>query len=267
MIHKIVLNGHIPVNCYIIEDEGQCYIVDPGSEKKKLQSFIASKDLEVLGILLTHGHFDHIGALNAYDVPIYLHEDEFELINDGLYNGFDFENRQMTIDFSTLNLVSINEQTELYLNQRKIKIFHTPGHTPGGVCYQIGQELISGDTLFQGAVGRWDFPLGNQNALKDSVCCLLDLFEDEMIIYPGHGNPSTIGMERQINPYYEHWQRTGSLIVEQTVQYDLFQKGKTLVETRQFSHAAEVFKQLINMNDTNPLTYMYYQYIMDQMAD
>lgn len=267
MIHKINLNGHIPVNCYIIEDKGQCYIVDPGSEKEKLQAFISSKDLDVLGILLTHGHFDHIGALDAYDVPIYLHEDEFVLIKDGLYNGFDFENRQMTLDWSKLNLVAINEGTELSLNQRKINIFHTPGHTPGGVCYQIGHELITGDTLFQGAVGRWDFPLGHQAALKDSVCRILQLFDDDVLIYPGHGNPSTIGMEKQINPYYRHWQHTDSLITDQTVHYDLFQKGKSLVESRQFNQAAEVFKQLIHLNDTNSLTYMYYQYVMDQIAD
>ena len=204
-MNKLLLYGDIDVNCYFIEHHQQCYIVDPGYEKERIIQYIYDKQLSVQGILLTHGHIDHIGAIDAFDVPIYLHEKEFEIIKDNVKNGFTFYNKAKPYDLSSLHLVPINSATTLPLGDHLIQVIHTPGHTVGSVCYKINDELYSGDTLFKGTVGRWDFPTGDLDTLQKTIVNLINSLPDNTKIYPAHGEISTIGHEKATNHFYLMW--------------------------------------------------------------
>ncbi len=202
---KILLLGEINVNCYIIANNQQCYIVDPGYEKDKIKNYVLSKNLEVLGILLTHGHVDHIGAIDCFDVPVNIHKDEYEMLFDNYKNGFDYYDRKKLYSPESLNIVTFDDSKIFQLNEKLIEVYHTPGHTAGGVCYKFGQELYTGDTLFNRAVGRWDFPTGDLASLKNSIIRIIDGFDGDIEIFPGHGPASTIMQEKQRNQYYLNW--------------------------------------------------------------
>lgn len=205
---KILLLGEIDVNCYIIENEGQCYIVDPGYEKEKLINFIKENNLEVLGILLTHGHIDHIGAIDAFDVPVYLHEKEYEILEDNHKNGFEFYGRTKPYNLEDINIVTFDESKVFKLGDKNIEVIFTPGHTIGGVCYKIENDLYTGDTLFKETVGKWTFPTGDLDTLKKSVIDLIENQNEDLNIHPAHGESSTIGHEKKYNLFYSEWKNS-----------------------------------------------------------
>ncbi|MCK5052081.1 MAG: MBL fold metallo-hydrolase [Candidatus Cloacimonetes bacterium] len=204
-MRKILLLGDIDVNCFFIERNNKCYIVDPGYEKEKVQKYVKNNKLEVLGILLTHGHIDHIGAIDSFDVPVYLHKKEYEIIIDNYKNGFDFYGKEPPYSLDKINLIKIDESTVFEIDDKKIEVIHTPGHTIGGVCYKFGNDVFTGDTLFTGSVGRWDFPTGDLNTLKKTVVNLIDSQADKVRIHPAHGPGSTIKIEKNNNFYYREW--------------------------------------------------------------
>ncbi|MBP2033335.1 glyoxylase-like metal-dependent hydrolase (beta-lactamase superfamily II) [Clostridium algifaecis] len=202
---KLLLHGEIPVNCYFIVHNNKCYIVDPGYEKEKLLNYVKTNNLEVLGILLTHGHIDHIGAIDCFDLPVYLHKDEYEILCDNHKNGFEFYGREKTYSLNDINIVKIDETTVLPLGDKNIKVIHTPGHTIGSVCYKIDDDLYTGDTLFKEAVGKWTFPTGDLDTLKRSIIHLIDRHKNFIRIHPAHGESSTIEYEKQFNYFYKIW--------------------------------------------------------------
>lgn len=202
---KIVLRGDIDVNCYLMIDGNQCFIIDPGYEGERVQKFLKVNNLRPVGILITHGHIDHIGAVHNFNLPVYIHKKDKELIENDDKNGFTHFNKKMPYKISDIDFRYIDDQYELTLNSKSIQIIHTPGHTTGCVCYKFGNDLYTGDTLFKNAVGRWDFPTGDERQLKDSVKYLIENFPENLKIHPGHGASSTIGLEKQNNPYYKKW--------------------------------------------------------------
>lgn len=204
-MEKLLLNGDIPVNCYIIYNGNKCFIVDPGYEKDVIVKYIKDRDLEVVGILLTHGHIDHIGAIDCFNVPVYIHEDEYEVLEFTYNEGFEYYNREKTFDILNINIVKINENTILKLGDKNITVIHTKGHTKGGVCYKVDNNLYTGDTLFKGLVGKWTYYTGSLNDLKKSVVDIIETHEDNINVYPGHGESTTIGSERLNNYYYKKW--------------------------------------------------------------
>ncbi|MGL4741059.1 MAG: MBL fold metallo-hydrolase [Sarcina sp.] len=206
-MNRILLYGEIPVNCYVIENDGECFIVDPGYEKERVIEYVKVKGLEVKGILLTHGHIDHIGAIDAFNVPVYIHEKEYEILVDNHKNGFEFYGREKPYDLEDIDIVTIDEDKTFKVGDKTIEVIFTPGHTIGGVCYKIGNDLYTGDTLFKETVGRWDFPTGNLEVLKESVVRLVDSMKDEVRIHPAHGESSTIENERKYNDYYNAWKK------------------------------------------------------------
>ncbi|MCH4890050.1 MBL fold metallo-hydrolase [Acidaminobacter sp. JC074] len=261
-MNSILLNGDIPVNCFFLEDQGKCYIIDPGYEKDKIRAYVEKNKLEVIGILLTHAHFDHIGALDVYDVPIYIHEDEYPILMDGFKNGFDYEGRSMDFNLDDLYIIKMNENTKLFLNTKPIDVILTPGHTPGCVCYKFSNHMFTGDTLFKGSVGQWDFPSGKQEDLRKSIIHLLEDYDPATIIYPAHGDKSTIGQERLSNMFYHRWKELGTIIRDTYDDYETFQKMRVHLENKEYQKAYDITLRLMQNPRANPLVYMYYQYLV-----
>ncbi len=206
-MEKLSLNGIINMNCYVINHNKKCMIVDPGYEANKIVEYVNAKGYEPCGILLTHGHLDHIGAIDCFDVPVYVYEKEFDLVKDNNINGFNTLNEHNPIDYDKINFTVFNDQSQIMLDDKKIRFIHTPGHTIGGVCYIVDYDVYTGDTLFKGSVGRHDFPTGDVEQLKRSVVELLDGLADNYQLHPGHGDSSTVNEEKANNPFYKMWRK------------------------------------------------------------
>ena len=191
-IHVLPL-GDYQTNCYIVHEENStdCLIIDPGYEPEIISSYLEEKGLTPAAILLTHCHFDHVGAVKdlaaQYDCKVFLDKKELAmppmLTNGPLYytDGYG--------DGDTLTLAGI-----------PIQVLETPGHTPGSVCLIMEEHLFSGDTLFAGSCGRTDLPGGDGRAMRDSLRRLAAL-ESNYQVYPGHGHGTTLDWEKKTNPY------------------------------------------------------------------
>ncbi|MDE6415131.1 MAG: MBL fold metallo-hydrolase [Anaeroplasmataceae bacterium] len=199
MIEKIV-TGDFATNTYIISKEGQCIIVDPGLDFENAASKIKEK-YEVVGILLTHGHMDHIDGIRYFDVPIYIHELEIPFLEDASLSLYRMFGTKIPFQRDSLKIVPIKDGMEIELIGYTFKVMHTPGHTRGSVVYSYKDKLFSGDTLFHMSMGRTDFPTGDSKSMRESLKKIIATFPDVMDVYPGHDEKTTIGYERKYNPY------------------------------------------------------------------
>ena len=187
-------------NFYIVADESKndAFLIDPGGDPGRIKQILKKKDLNLKFIINTHGHGDHIFANGSFDVPIYIHKLEKEFLTDpdkNLSGMFGFL-------LKTPKAAKLLEDGEkIYLNDMEIEILHTPGHTPGSVSVKLNGAVFTGDALFRGGVGRTDFPYGDWETLLKSIRERLLVLDDETVIYPGHGDASTIGEERRSNPF------------------------------------------------------------------
>ena len=188
------------MNCSILSDAGQAWIVDPGSEGERIVGLLAKKGLVPAAILLTHAHFDHISGIPALqkafpERPVYVHPGDVPMF------GHPFN--QMGGEYASIGVpANVRDVADLPAALPGVQVLHTPGHTPGGVCYFFPADklLLSGDTLFAGSVGRTDFPGGSMARMMDSLQALMKLPDDTLVI-PGHGGHTTIGDEKRTNPY------------------------------------------------------------------
>lgn len=197
--------GMIGTNCYFLinEDSKEMIVVDPGGNAPMLAQKIRAAGYQPKAVLLTHGHFDHaMGAeelAKEFGISIYVHEADQKTLEDPSYNVSGMTGRQMVFHADK----SFTEKDVLELAGFQIEVLHTPGHTPGGACFYLKEEkvLFSGDSLFNGSIGRTDFPGGSASqlvrAVKDKLMCL----PDEVKVYPGHDMPTTIVAERMYNPF------------------------------------------------------------------
>ncbi len=203
-LDTIVL-GVVQTNTYIISnpEQGEAIVIDPSDAAGRLLEYLKTNDLVCKGILLTHGHFDHILAAKelkeSTQAPIYAHEAEARLLGDEKLNASDFIQKRVSLQPDIL----LKDEELLRLAGFKIKVLHTPGHTAGGACYYFEdyKTLISGDTLFYEDIGRWDLPTGDHRQLVEAIDRKLMSLEDSVKVYPGHGQPTTIGHERKHNIY------------------------------------------------------------------
>ena len=185
--------GAYETNCYVVhkEAESRCIVIDPGYEAGKVLSFLDERGLSLEAILLTHGHFDHVGAVRDLvaltDCDVYLHPADTamppQMTAGPLYYTHTLQGGE------TLSLCGL-----------EISVFPTPGHTPGSVCFQIGTLLFTGDTLFAGSCGRTDLPGGNWQTLTLSLAFLRAL-QAPYQVFPGHGETTTLEKEKAVNPY------------------------------------------------------------------
>lgn len=207
-MNKLVLHGEEDVNCYFIEYNHKCFIVDPGYSPDIIRKYVQDKGLEVLGILLTHGHADHISAIDCFEVPVYVYKDEYNLLVDTYNNVFSRYGRKMSYSLDDINIVKIDESKVFSIDDKEITVILTPGHTAGGVSYKFGNDLYTGDTLFKGRVGKWIFPTGDLNSMKKSIISLIDTQDENVRVHPGHYDSSTIGEEKTSNPFYLEWKNS-----------------------------------------------------------
>ena len=185
--------GVYQANCYIIYEENSksCCVLDPGGEAKKVLEFMELRGLSLDAVLLTHGHFDHVGAVKE------LHE------ATGCKVYLCTEDCTMPAKWTAGELFytdSYVEGDELNLAGLTIQVLHTPGHTPGSVCLLAENSLFTGDTLFAGSCGRTDLPGGDQSVLFNTLLRLATL-EEDYTCYPGHSGSTTLAREKQYNPF------------------------------------------------------------------
>lgn len=196
--------GAFATNCYIVVDESNqhCLVVDPGSEGNRLVEFLKKKGLQPEAVILTHGHGDHIGGVQAvvdeFKVPIYINKGDEEYLTNGELNLSSTYGQPVKV---TGDVRLIKEADVISLGDHTFTVIETPGHTPGGVCFYGEGLVLAGDTLFQESIGRTDFPRSSYEDLIDAVRTKLFALPDETVVYPGHGPETTIGHEKIYNPF------------------------------------------------------------------
>lgn len=205
MVLRSLTVGPLECNCYIVADEQtkEAILFDPGDEPDRIMDVIRENGLTIEYIVLTHAHFDHVGAVpdikKETNAKVAVHEDELEIYDSvkdqGAFWGYD------VVPLPPPDML-LKEGDEIKIGGLRFNVLHTPGHSPGSICLLGEGVVITGDTLFQGAVGRTDFYGGDMDKLKASFKRLLTL-PDETRVLPGHGPLTTIGKERSENLFSE----------------------------------------------------------------
>jgi hydroxyacylglutathione hydrolase len=201
-VESVVVGG-LETNCYLVycEETKACVIVDPGAEPDKVFPVIAEEELHPIAIINTHGHVDHIGAnrdmKDKFDIPLWIHAGDKEMLG-----------RTQSLELSLFLGAKDSPPPDRYLadgdeiaiGHGRLRVLHTPGHSPGSISLLGEGFLLSGDTLFFEGVGRTDLPGGNQKQLEASICAKIMTLPDATEVLPGHGPRTTVGFERQNNP-------------------------------------------------------------------
>ena len=199
--------GLLQTNCYILwNDDKDCIIFDPGDEGEKLCRWIDQQQLKPVAVLLTHAHFDHIGAVDkvreSYHVPVHVHENEAKWLLDPSLNGSQLFLRDRPIRVKPADVI-ISVEKELVIGPFRFQLLETPGHSPGSLSYYSPelQAVFCGDTLFNGSIGRTDLPGGNHDELLNSIHERLLTLPEETTVLPGHGPETSIENEMDGNPF------------------------------------------------------------------
>ncbi|MFZ2950490.1 MAG: MBL fold metallo-hydrolase [Desulfuromonadaceae bacterium] len=207
MIFETIAVGPLSVNCYIIacEQNREGIVVDPGGDVEQIASLVRHHGLTIHTIINTHGHFDHMGgnrqAVEAFGARLLIHQADAPMLGRCVETARKFglrgENSPAADDY-------LVDGMDIYFGTCRLKVLHTPGHSPGGCCLYIEKEriIITGDTLFADSIGRTDLPGGSHEQLLESIRTKLFTLPDDVTAYPGHGPETTIGHEKRCNPYF-----------------------------------------------------------------
>ena len=197
--------GVLGTNCYLLQDSdtGEGYIIDPGAEARRILDSVSASRLTCLGILCTHGHMDHVGSVGkvaeATGASVYISGDDAGILAgsaQGLSNrlGSLLVSKPRGVEF-------VKGGDTLSLGENTIKVLSTPGHTVGSLSFLVGDSIFCGDLIFQGSIGRTDLKGGSPTDLRDAVTREVWVLPDETKIYPGHGPVTTLGIEKETNPF------------------------------------------------------------------
>lgn len=198
MIKRIEV-GLVDANCYIIAAENNdAAAIDVGGDFRELiLPYLEKHGLKLKKILLTHGHFDHVlgvaDAVRETGAEVFVHEADGWMLGRETLSAYPGGDGAEITDFTT-----VSDGGEVTLHELNFKVLSTPGHTPGSVCYMLGDMIFTGDTLFYGSIGRTDFPFSNPTDMEKSLKKLTALDGE---VFPGHGDPTTMERERRENPY------------------------------------------------------------------
>jgi glyoxylase-like metal-dependent hydrolase (beta-lactamase superfamily II) len=205
VILESIVVGNLETNCYIFGSakEKEVVIIDPGGSPELILSVLYGLTARVRYIINTHGHMDHIAANRQIKrrtgAEICIHRADSEMLIDSRKNFSDLMATPVTSPPADRLL---NDGDVINVGELKLKVIHTPGHSPGGISMVSDGLVFTGDTLFAGSIGRWDFPGASYNLLLASVRNKLLVLDEDMIVYPGHGPVSDIGTEKKENPFF-----------------------------------------------------------------
>jgi hydroxyacylglutathione hydrolase len=206
MIHAVLPVGLLQCNCSIFGDEQtrEAIVIDPGEEIDKITEVLDSHQLKVKAIVITHGHIDHVAGAHKLrsltGAPVYMNERDMELLD-----ALDVQARWLGVETPRRTEVDVvaHDGTVLHLGRAEFHVLHTPGHTQGSLSLWIPEEnkLVAGDTLFRDSIGRTDLPGGNTRQILSSIRTRLFVLPDHTVVFPGHGPGTTIGREKEQNPF------------------------------------------------------------------
>lgn len=189
-------SGRWKANCYVVSCEsGDAAVIDPGGDFEQITAHIATNGLHARAVLATHAHYDHVAVavsvIEKYEIPFHLHPDDGELLRRvNLYGALFLDEAAIRIPALDVELA---DGMELGFGELAVRVVHTPGHSPGSVCFAIEGELFTGDTLMTSRLGRTDLAGGDREALEGSLALLADRHSPEMTVRPGHGEPALFG--------------------------------------------------------------------------
>lgn len=188
--------GNLRSNCYIVYENRKAFVVDPGYENDVVIPFLREHNLSLEGIYLTHGHPDHVGGVRqlkeSFPCLVYAPKKDQIWMKLSPFNQIGYE---IPVD------VWVNDLDVLHFHEKDFVVYETPGHSEGGTVLHHRDALFTGDTLFFQSIGRTDIPFSNSKDIYSSIKHIYQLFDDEVIVYPGHGRASTIGHEKKFNPF------------------------------------------------------------------
>ena len=202
LIERLVV-GPIEANCYIVADEKtkEGLIIDPGDDSQIVIERVQQLGLKIKYIVLTHSHFDHVSATaavkKATDAKLAIHDADAKSLNDSMLARLAGFVHQPVPQPDIL----LKGWEDITIGDLHFTVLHVPGHTTGGIALYSQDVVFTGDTLFGGSIGRTDLPGGNYNQIIDSINCRLLVLDDNIKVYPGHGDVTTIGFERQNNSF------------------------------------------------------------------
>lgn len=201
MQYKRFILGVLSTNCYVVQDGNEAAVIDPAVYSGDVSEFIKKEKLTLKYIILTHTHFDHIGGAqqfkNEFGGKIAVHEKDASGLFDSTLNfgGYAEGGGAPSAD------ILLRQGDTLEVGRCRLTVLHTPGHTAGGICLYCPPVLFSGDTLFEGSIGRFDFPGGSFENLKKSITNKIFSLPESTEVLPGHGNFTTVGREKKENMY------------------------------------------------------------------
>ena len=203
VVHQMSV-GPLQVNCFIAScsKTKEAVVIDPGEEGERILHVAEKEDLKIRKVVNTHGHFDHIGAnlhiVEKTGAELMIHADDLPLLQNARNHA---EVYGLSVNASPEPDRLLEQGDTFQVGELSFRVFHVPGHSPGGICLLTEGHLFVGDVLFSGSIGRTDLPGGDFDSLVEGVRERLFALPDETIVHPGHGPDTTIGRERQINPF------------------------------------------------------------------